>query len=775
MKKQDTAAFSLIRCDTEKKMPALAVRAIRAALFFAGLLAVAQGAAGIWTNYGWLWAAAGAAALVWQSVVLGLPRRWLRAVLPLLCLVCAAVFSGRFLAGAVTVSSAACETLTKATGHILLPLAGAGADAALFVAILAALLGTLCAYAVRWSPTVCGLLLTVLSAALLALLRPDSAQVWMAACPLCAALLLAGGAADRKESVPMLLNYGALLAAAGVLAAALLAVPGLRSGTLFSEWSAASNMALHRLRYESGQAVLPEGAFSDFSAAPEQTPCLTVTMEQPTALYLRGFTGDTFTGTAWQALDTQALDTQTLAEQTDLLYWLHKEGFYPQTQLAAASRGLQRQEQAQTVLIENTGACSAYVYAPYALSALPQEGALRTDSLESTQIPTSGLRGARQYRFTMPLAPEQTAAELLDALREQPEKADAYLSAEGSYRAFVQEQDVTLPAQIRAQLAPILDELCREYGSAGSLTPEQAQLCTARFLEQLDALREAGTPLPLDELVKDTTYQTATLTVLALRYYGIPARYAEGFVLTQETAARAQAGSAITLTAADAQGWAEVYQDGTGWMPLALTPGYGELTDILSPHQSESASQTGDAHTDDGSIAQAETIEDEADETEDTPQEQPDDGAQSAPAVNARLWLWIVLAVGLLLFLLAAAALRYALIRRRWRYRFERTAPAQSVAWVTGALAALWPAMGLGYDGGSVFAFGESLRESDAEYAGAVRDLAALNGEARFSSHTMTREQAKRALRVWKQTVDRLQKNVPLPRRAWLKWIRCLY
>jgi len=39
----------------------------------------------------------------------------------------------------------------------------------------------------------------------------------------------------------------------------------------------------------------------------------------------------------------------------------------------------------------------------------------------------------------------------------------------------------------------------------------------------------------------------------------------------------------------------------------------------------------------------------------------------------------------------------------------------------------------------------------------------------------MTREQAKRARRVWKQTIDRLQKTVPLPRRAWLKWIRCLY
>ena len=69
--------------------------------------------------------------------------------------------------------------------------------------------------------------------------------------------------------------------------------------------------------------MLPEGEFSGFSAASEQTPCLTVTMEQPTALYLRGFTGDTFTGTAWQALDTQTLAEQTgsavLAAQGGLL------------------------------------------------------------------------------------------------------------------------------------------------------------------------------------------------------------------------------------------------------------------------------------------------------------------------------------------------------------------------------------------------------------------------------------------------------------------------
>ena len=44
MKKQDIAAFCLTCCDAEKKRPAMAMRAVRAALFYAGLLALAQGA-----------------------------------------------------------------------------------------------------------------------------------------------------------------------------------------------------------------------------------------------------------------------------------------------------------------------------------------------------------------------------------------------------------------------------------------------------------------------------------------------------------------------------------------------------------------------------------------------------------------------------------------------------------------------------------------------------------------------------------------------------------
>ena len=43
-------------------------------------------------------------------------------------------------------------------------------------------------------------------------------------------------------------------------------------------------------------------------------------------------------------------------------------------------------------------------------------------------------------------------------------------------------------------------------------------------------------------------------------------------IVTQETAARTAPGGTVTLTAGNAQAWAEVYQDGIGWMPLALPP-----------------------------------------------------------------------------------------------------------------------------------------------------------------------------------------------------------
>ena len=766
MKKQNTAAFSFSPCGAAAD--SIFDGLPEAAALLLGVLALGVGLTGVWSSCGWLCALAGAAAVCWQCAARQLWKGRARAALPLLILLIAAAFSRQVLSGAVSVGQTACRYWTEATGQLVLPPAGDAGDPLLLACLAAALTGVICVEAARLSRTACGLLLTVGLAALLLALHPERAAAWMAVCLFAAAFLLAGGPHGR--SAARLPAQALLLAAAGLLTAVLLAIPALRGGAVFSTWHAQSVTALHRLRYERSERILPEGDLAGFSAdADEQTPCLTVTMEQPTTLYLRGFTAETFTGDTWQAAGKQ-----TLAAQSDLLYWLHKDGFYPQTQLAAAARSLPQAYETQTVQIENTGACSAWEYVPYGLAAIPAGSTLAADSLEEASVPARGLRGTRQYRFVMLADPEQTAAQTLTQLAEQPEAASHYLSQEGSYRSAVQARALALDDETRVQLAPLLDAACREYGAAKDLTPEQAQLCTLRFLDELETLRDGGTVLPLDKLAKDTTYQTATLTVLALRYYGILARYAEGFVLTQETAARTAAGQPVTLTGADAQAWAEVYQDGIGWMPLALTPGYGELNDPSAAHQTPTGGQTGDGQSEADTLPQADAAEEETDEqTQDAPQEQQSPQSGQTPQETAKRHLWLLALVPVLL--LAALAVRYLLCRRKREQRLNAEDPAQAVTWTVSALSLLWTAAGEDYRGGSLFALSDTLDAKDAAYAAAVRKLAELNGKARFSSRAMTPEQAEQARKVWRQSVARLAKTCRPLRRFWLKWIRCLY
>ena len=260
--------------------------------------------------------------------------------------------------------------------------------------------------------------------------------------------------------------------------------------------------------------------------------------------------------------------------------------------------------------------------------------------------------------------------------------------------------------------------------------------------------------------------------MLTLRYYGLPARYAEGFVLTQETAARTAPGGTVTLTAGNAQAWAEVYQDGIGWMPLALTPGYGTLTDALSSHRTQTGGQTDDGDGPGDTLPQAETAEETTEE--DTPQEQQPDETGRMPQETAKRWLWL-LPVGIFLLLLAALAIRYALSHKKRERRLNAAEPRQAITWTAHELARLWPAMGEPYHGGSLFALSEAIGPENEAYAAAIRELAELNGAARFSSRAMTPEQAERAREVWRETLLRLRKTCRPLRRYWMKWIRCLY
>ena len=65
----------------------------------------------------------------------------------------------------------------------------------------------------------------------------------------------------------------------------------------------------------------------------------------------------------------------------------------------------------------------------------------------------------------------------------------------------------------------------------------------------------------------------ASAAVDALRVHGIPARYVEGYYISESDLKNSQS-EEIILTGENTHAWAEAYFDGIGWLPLDVTPGY---------------------------------------------------------------------------------------------------------------------------------------------------------------------------------------------------------
>ena len=63
----------------------------------------------------------------------------------------------------------------------------------------------------------------------------------------------------------------------------------------------------------------------------------------------------------------------------------------------------------------------------------------------------------------------------------------------------------------------------------------------------------------------------ATAATLMFRYYGIPARYVEGYLITPDDIQNAKPDEAIDIPAGNGHAWTEIYIDGLGWVPIEVT------------------------------------------------------------------------------------------------------------------------------------------------------------------------------------------------------------
>lgn len=638
--------------------------------------------------------------------------------------------------------------LWAAEKGILLPLAETDGTGLWLAGIVTGILLAMVSVALSCVPTLTAVLLAALSVAA-AFVQPG---VLLLAAAAIALLLLTWQKSKNAVSAASFLLVGGIVAGVAAIF--------LQTGTM-QALSQNAKDTLHHWRYEKAEELLPEGDLSEPVTKTESTDTiLSVTADTAQTLYLRGFVGDTYENKVWSALDAQ-----TAAEEKDLFYWLHQSGFYPQSQLATAAR-LMGNYQSGSVSVQNLAGCSLYRYEP--CTVLPERADLTKNKIQPSTLETNGLRGERGYSYETVSDAQTLLPELLDFLQnDTSDGVKSYLQMESAYREFVYSYALTVPAEFRAQLGAVLDQCCESYGPADSLTKEQAQTAALAFLE-LCFDGSDTIALPLTDTADGTTYQYATVAALALRYYGIPARYVEGYTV------KAAENEPTNVNASAASAWVEVYQDGIGWLPLALTPGLEDLT----AEQTESgikpvgAGKEGDG--DGPRVTEGQELEQDNAEPDNSEDNTPDGGQRTG--LLHKPAFWILLVVGILLLLLAAIFIRHAVSLKKRNETFTQEDQSAAAACLFTDCAALLAAMGLKRGIGSMLELCETAKEQLGEdYAAKLHDMTMYNAQALFSSRAITPEQLAEMRTFHDATQKNLKTHTNWPKKLRLKWLNCLY
>ncbi len=630
--------------------------------------------------------------------------------------------------------------LWAAEQSVLLPLAQTDGSGRWLAAILLGLFLAALSLALSRTPTLASTLLIVLTVA--AGFIHISAWLFVSAG---IALLLLAWQKNTVSAVNFLLLGAVVLGIAALV---------LQAGTM-QNLSQTAKDALHHWRYEKTE-ILPEGDLTKPVPAADGTEAiLSVTSDKTDTLYLRGFVGDTYENGTWSALDAE-----NAANEKDLFYWLHENGFYPQSQFALSAAQTAEYE-TETIQISNLSTCSLYRYEPF--SVLSTNAGTSKNLLLPSVVETSGWNGEREYSYVVIADASTILPQILDALQ-QGEPSSSYLQMESAYRDFVDSYALAVPQEFVDELGALLEETRKNLNFSGELSKEQAQLCALSFLETCFG---GDTSLPLDSTAKGTTYQYATVAALALRYYGIPARYAEGF--TVKTAENEN----VSVTDENAEAWVEVYQDGVGWLPLALTPGL----ESLAPEQTESGIKpvgTGEGEGSGPRVTEGQEPEqDDAEQSED-PDNTPDGGQRTG--LLAKPAFWILLIAGILLLFVLFILIRHHIILKNRQKTFENPDNSESISSLFSDAAKLLSALGFDRNGGSMLTlYGPISGRFGEETANAFRAMVFLNEQALFSSKAPD-DTAHESMRNFRESILNLLKtNTKWSRKLRLKWLNCLY
>ena len=338
-----------------------------------------------------------------------------------------------------------------------------------------------------------------------------------------------------------------------------------------------------KLRYGENE-VLPEGDFQRVKGfSPSGKTMLEVYMSVPDSYYLRGFVGSKYTKEGWEALPGEEA-----GRTSDLFYWLHKEKFYGQTQLADLAMRFDREKQSASMTIQNVNASSKYLYLPYEITTFIGTDKGHAEDRHDTdkrwgdeRFTPKGIFGERTYQFLTLPNQIKNYTDLSAALAVLPtEKEDDYRLNEAHYNEYVYSNYLEVPEHIRAMLQDMLGEYRpgKEMHASYALAKQKIISSLTKSFAYSEKVSGSGEMDFLESFLQKErqgySVHFATAAVMMFRYYHIPARYVEGYLMTPENVKGKAADEKIEITDWNSHAWVEFYQDGVGFVPFEVTPGY---------------------------------------------------------------------------------------------------------------------------------------------------------------------------------------------------------
>lgn len=334
------------------------------------------------------------------------------------------------------------------------------------------------------------------------------------------------------------------------------------------------------------QGMVQNGVLSNNAPSGENKTALTMTVNSKPehTIYLKGFIGNIYQGTYWDEISQEnfqnavqdqysygvdASDYENL-NGTEIGYSVMQQ-YLADGPYENEGRRSERQPVDFTMIYQDTA--GDFVYAPY-LSSVETENVEYYADVELRRTNDNAVQGS--------FYPEVRVTGNTDY-------TSSYLVAESSvYHSYVTEEYLFVPSegldQLKEQWSSVLEEYQDMTGHYPTLSETttliRQMLSDCSYSLNLDPVPEGEDFVEYFLFQQKKGYCThfASTSVLLYRLAGYPARYATGYIARPDEFKKDSNGAySADVPGKNAHAWVEVYQDnGSGWLPVEMTPGYGE-------------------------------------------------------------------------------------------------------------------------------------------------------------------------------------------------------